>query len=85
MYYNAAAAAEGPRGEYFPDIHEIFTPVRTCLLPRNGNVAENSNHKITFEVPSAREELEVVQILASYPADHLGIQGRGMGPLLDSM
>ena len=62
MYYNAGAAG-GPRGEYFPD-NMKYSPLRgTCLLPRNGNVAENSNHKITFEVPSAREGLEVVQIL----------------------
>ena len=101
MYYNAGAA-RGPRGEYFPDKHEIFTPERACWLPRNGNVAEKSNHKITFEVLSAREGLVVVQILkidsqvyfvtlrqfvhlASYPVDHLDIQGREKGPLLGSM
>ena len=51
---------EGP-GVYFSQIGfmQKYTPL-VGRLPRNGNVAEKSNHKITFEVPSAGEGWVVV-------------------------
>ena len=60
---------EGP-GVYFSQIGfmQKYTPL-VGRLPRNGNVAEKSNHKITFEVPSAGEGWVVVLNLKTYTHD----------------